>query len=159
FQAETPLDTLLLVIEKEPEPPSRLRSGLPRDLETICLKCLHKNPEQRYTSAEALAEDLERFLTDRPIQARRTSAAEHAWRWCRRNPGLATLTAAVITLLLAGAAGSGVAAVYFARLAKQAREAETESQRRLVQQYVANGERLAEEGDLCSALAWMAEAL
>src|SRR5439155_24223594 len=69
FRADSPVDTLMLVVSEEPLPPSRLRPKLPRDLETICLKCLHKEPSRRYASAAALAEDLQHFLAGEPIQA------------------------------------------------------------------------------------------
>src|SRR5262249_45139739 len=72
FQADTVLDTLLLVRAEDPLPPSRLRPKLPRDLETICLKCLRKEPRRRYASAQELADDLERFLDGRPGLARPT---------------------------------------------------------------------------------------
>jgi len=103
FRGETAVETLTLVRTREPVSPSRLRPGLPRDLETICLKCLNKDPHQRYATAHDLAEDLERFLTDRPIQARRTPWWERSARWARRRPALAALTAvsvlAVVGLL------------------------------------------------------------
>jgi hypothetical protein len=92
FQAESPLETLHQVVSDEPVAPSRLRPKLPGDLETICLKCLRKEPAQRYSSALALAEDLGRYLDGRPILARRSGRFERAWRWCRRNPGLARPT-------------------------------------------------------------------
>ena len=83
--------------------------GVPRDLETICLKCLRKEPERRYSTANEVAEDLQRFLEDEPIKARRISTAERIARWSRRNKGLAASLAAVCVLLLvinvAGLAG------------------------------------------------------
>jgi len=94
FRAPTPMDTIMQVVNEEPVPPSRLQPGLPRDLETICLKCLQKEPHKRYASAEALADDLARFREDRPIMARPVSRLERAWRWCRRNPVVASLSAA-----------------------------------------------------------------
>ncbi len=112
FRAETPLETLRQVLSEEPVPPSRLQSHLPRDLVTICLKCLQKEPHQRYGSARELAEDLQRFLSDKPVGARRTGLPEQAWRWCRRKPAVATLAAAVALLVLAVAVVSSIAALW-----------------------------------------------
>jgi serine/threonine protein kinase/WD40 repeat protein len=110
FKAETPMETLLQVREAEPVPPLRLQPKLPRDVETICLKCLRKEPVQRYPSAAALADDLHRFLRGEPIHARRTSLPGRAWRWCRRNPAIALLAGSVAALLvIMTLAASGVA--------------------------------------------------
>jgi WD40 repeat protein/serine/threonine protein kinase len=87
------------VRHQAPVRPRRLDRRVPRDLETIVLKAIAKEPAARYPTAQALADDLRRFLDDKPIRARRASVAEHAWRWCRRNPALAALTAAVAVLL------------------------------------------------------------
>jgi eukaryotic-like serine/threonine-protein kinase len=89
------------IAEDEPPRPATLDPGVPRDLETIVLKTSAKEPARRYQSARELADDLECFLGDRPIQARRTAAWELAWRWCRRNPAVASLTAVVAMLLCA----------------------------------------------------------
>jgi WD40 repeat protein len=102
FHAETPLDTLMLVVEREPERPRKVNPGIPRDLETICLKCLEKDQRKRYGSAEALAEDLERWLKGEPIRARPIGRMERAVKWMRRQPALATLLAAVICITLVG---------------------------------------------------------
>jgi WD40 repeat protein len=112
FQAATPLDTILQVLSAEPLPPRRLNPQTPADLETICLKCLHKDPRQRYPSALALAEDLGRWLRGEPIAARPAGSGERLWRWCRRNPPVAGLTAAVALLLVAGAIISTSLAFY-----------------------------------------------
>jgi WD40 repeat protein/Flp pilus assembly protein TadD len=108
FQGETVLDILLQVRTQEPVPPGALRAKLPRDLETICLKCLEKAAARRYATAQALADDLRRFLADEPVQARPVGRGERVGRWCRRNPWIALPTAAAICLLLLAVAGTGV---------------------------------------------------
>lgn len=100
FQGPT-LDAILVQLrENDPLSPRRLNPTVPRDLETICLKCLNKQPEGRYASAQAVAEDLGRFLEDRPILARPLSPLARSWRWARRYPALAGLTVATGLLLL-----------------------------------------------------------
>ncbi len=98
FRAETPAETVQQVVDQEPVPPARLNAKVPRDLETVCLKCLQKEPQGRYASAAALAEDLRRFGEGRPIRARPLSLAARLWRWGRRNPAAAALMATVLAL-------------------------------------------------------------
>lgn len=100
FQAASPLITVMLVRTEEPIPPSRLQPGLPRDLETICLKCLEKEPRKRYSSAADLAEDLERHERGEPIRARPIRLPHRLWRWCRRRPGIAGLLAGMVCVLV-----------------------------------------------------------
>jgi WD40 repeat protein len=100
FRGDTPLDTLMQVLEEEPEPPRRLNPRTDRDLEIICLKCLHKEPPRRYGSAEALAEDLERWQAGEPIHARSVGRLERTVKWVKRRPAVSGLLAAVV--LLAG---------------------------------------------------------
>jgi tetratricopeptide (TPR) repeat protein len=104
FRAETAAETQRQLVAEEPVPPSRLNASVPRDLETICLKCLQKEPERRYATAAALADDLKRFAEGRPIQARQVGWTERAWRWGRRNP---TAAALLLTALAFVAIASG----------------------------------------------------
>ncbi|MBL8797435.1 MAG: protein kinase [Planctomycetia bacterium] len=105
FDGGNSVETLLQVMHRDPDRPSSIRPHLPRDLETICLKCLEKQPEKRYLTALELAEDLERFLRHEPIQARPIRWPERTWRWCRRQPGWATLAASLILTLIGGVVG------------------------------------------------------
>ena len=115
FQGATPLETLELVRNQEPVPPTRLQPRTPTDLETICLKALQKDPAKRFPDAGAMAEDLRRFLDGEPIVARPVGAPERLWRWCRRNPRVAGLAAAVVLMGIAITAGSAAFAVTLKR--------------------------------------------
>jgi len=107
FAGGTTMATIQLVIETEPEPPSRSNHAVDRDLETICLKCLEKSPARRYASAEALAADLDRWLGHSPIEARRATAAERCTKWVRRHPAWAAALL-VTAVALAGVVGIAV---------------------------------------------------
>jgi serine/threonine-protein kinase len=122
FKAATPLDTVLQVLHNEPVPPRQFQPKLPHDLEIICLKCLQKDQPRRYGSAQALAEDLERFRAGRAVIGRPVGRAERAWRWCRRNPVVAALTAAVVVALLGGSGGAAYFAVQARAGERQARD-------------------------------------
>jgi serine/threonine protein kinase/tetratricopeptide (TPR) repeat protein len=116
FQGETPLETLQQVREREAVPPRRLRPAVPRDLETICLKCLQKEPGRRYASAQALADDLRRFVNGEPVLARPVGAWERTIKWARRRP----LAAALVLVSLLAVAGLLVGTVWIEEARRQA---------------------------------------
>jgi WD40 repeat protein len=166
FRGDTAFDTLMLVMEREPDPPRRLNPALDRDLEIICLKCLHKEPARRYPTAEALADDLDRWQRGEPIAARPVGRLEKARLWARRNPAVAVLTAAVLIVWLAGTAISTFFYFYAENnaamalaIAKEAFALNAESRRRLARNYVDRGTRLVEDGDIPASLPWLVEAL
>jgi serine/threonine protein kinase len=102
FKGATALETLHMVTNDVPVPPRRLQPYVPRDLETICLKCLSKDPRQRYPNGLALAEDLRRYRNGEPIQARSAGPAERLWRWCLRYPVPASLLLSMVFCLIFG---------------------------------------------------------
>jgi eukaryotic-like serine/threonine-protein kinase len=105
FQGISVLHTLDMVRDTEAVSPKKINPRVSRDLETIALKCLQKDPKRRYESADALADDLKRFCEGRPILARRVSPPDRAWHWCRRRPAVASLIAAVAAFVLIGLQG------------------------------------------------------
>jgi WD40 repeat protein/tetratricopeptide (TPR) repeat protein len=111
FGGDTVIDTIRKVRERAPEPVSKHNHRAPGDLEVICLKCLEKDPERRYASAQALADDLRRYLAGEPITARRITSFERAWLWCRRNPRLAAAMGSTAAAVVAVAVIATVAAV------------------------------------------------
>ncbi|MFL5244191.1 MAG: protein kinase domain-containing protein [Gemmataceae bacterium] len=111
------------VTSEEPPRLNRLNGTIPRDLVTIVHKAIDKDPARRYPSADELGADLQRFIDDEPIKARRLTVRERTWRWCRHNPQVAGLTAALVLLLTSATVGSLLAAGHYDQLAK--REAET----------------------------------
>jgi serine/threonine protein kinase/tetratricopeptide (TPR) repeat protein len=151
FKGESLLGTLVQVLEREPEPPRALAPAVHPDLETICLKCLHKDPTKRYASAAALAEDLERFQAGDPIQARPSGNFERLHRWCRRHPARATAVALTGLLVVAAVAVAFLWAAsearHVERLVKeqeQTKNALDEAQRQTRKADAAN-KRLAQE--------------
>ncbi len=180
FQADSPLETIRMVTEQEPQRPSTLNHRADRDLETICLKCMEKDPARRYGSAEAVAEDLERWLRDEPILARPSSAFTRTIKWIKRRPAVAALVWVVLTAIvffivlvlsndnkLQHERDFAVQQESLARLAKteaekSARQAENNAKislSRLVRSQVGNGIRLFDEGDASGSLLWISEAL
>ncbi|HVK14006.1 MAG TPA: serine/threonine-protein kinase, partial [Gemmataceae bacterium] len=120
FAAEGRAELVKQVTAASPPNPRSVNPAVPRDLETIVLKAVARDPAARYQSASELADDLRRFTEDRPIRARRASSAEQAWRWCRRNPAVASLLAAVLIVFAAGAGASAYFAAEEGRRAKEA---------------------------------------
>src|SRR5262249_52365660 len=105
FGAHDRLKLIEQIKTEEPRYPRALDPRIPRDLETIVLKAIDKEPKRRYATAEALAQGLQRFIEDRPVLARRSSVLERAWRTCRRNPLASTLAAGLLLVLASGLAG------------------------------------------------------
>jgi tetratricopeptide (TPR) repeat protein len=118
---------------QDPPAPRSLDRSIPRDLETVVLKATAREPGRRYQTAGELAEDLRRYLADRPVLARRVGPAERLWRWCRRNPAVAALAATVATLLVALAVASVTAAVHAGQLAERERLNRDEADRQQIQ--------------------------
>jgi formylglycine-generating enzyme required for sulfatase activity/tRNA A-37 threonylcarbamoyl transferase component Bud32 len=130
FKAATPLDTLLHVLHDEPVPVRQLQPRGPRDLETICHKCLQKEPRKRYRSAALLAEDLRRFRTGEPIQARPVGRLERAVKWVKRNP---VVTAAALAVVLALTLGTTVSYWKYLDAERQKRIAQEKEQEALTE--------------------------
>ncbi|HYH64349.1 MAG TPA: serine/threonine-protein kinase, partial [Urbifossiella sp.] len=122
FLGDTAMATIEQVLNREPSPPRKSDPAIPRDLDTICLKCLEKDPRRRYPTADALGADLRAFLDGRPIAARPVGAAERVWKWARRNPGRATVAAAAVLVLVGSVAAGLQVRETFARAEAEARE-------------------------------------
>jgi WD40 repeat protein/tRNA A-37 threonylcarbamoyl transferase component Bud32 len=173
FQAASVLDTLKQVRSQEPMRPRQLQPKIPRDLETICLKCLEKEPGRRYASAADLADDLERYLEGQPIQARPMPAWERPWKWAKRQPLVAALSAAVV---LVAVLGFGLVAWQWQRAEEKAdaearakqvaeeKESQEKEARRQVERLSAGstleqGVSLCEKGEVSRGLLWLVRAL
>jgi WD40 repeat protein/tRNA A-37 threonylcarbamoyl transferase component Bud32 len=174
FQGTDTLDTLLKVRQGGPVRPRLLNPKADRDLETICLKCLEKEPGRRYGSAEALAEDLGRFLGGEPVLARPVGKAERLWRWCRRNPALAAASGLALAALVGVAVVAATFGLYQSRAAEdlrsalnrakqsegKARDNEEKARSRLAENYLDRALALGNrEGDAAAGLLWMTRAL
>jgi serine/threonine protein kinase len=172
FDATSRVELLEQVRAASPRPPRAIDRSLPRDLETIVLKCLAREPKQRYRTAGALADDLQRFLDDRPIEARRISPLERAYRWCRRNRAVASLLGTVGFLLSIVSIVSLLAASRFSRFnsdlirandktaeaLEQAKSAIDLGKQRLASVYLDRGFSV-EDSDPVMALLWLTEAM
>jgi WD40 repeat protein len=187
FLADSALETLNQILQLDPTPPSRWQPGVPRDLETICLKCLEKEPGRRYASGQELADDLGRYLDGQPIAARRVGVGERIAKWARRHPGVAALLAALVAVTLAGAAfvllswrdaeqarqQEAAARLEAEEAQKQAEAAKHQAEQKADQALKANrdtqrataklaalrGQALCEEGEVAAGLLWLARGL
>jgi WD40 repeat protein/tRNA A-37 threonylcarbamoyl transferase component Bud32 len=166
FDAESPLETLRQVVEREAIPPMNINPQVPHDLDTICLKCLEKDPKKRYGSAEALAADLRRFLNNEPIHARPIGPVERAVKWTRRRPAVAALIvviiAAIATFAVLGARYHLQLQEAFARATTQEARALQEkriAEGRLIRMTIVNGTQLVDDHDLIGAVPWFVRAL
>jgi WD40 repeat protein len=146
FQADNPLDTVMQVLEREPVAIRQLNPTVPRDLETICLKCLEKDRRKRYPTAQALADELGRWLRGEPIVARPVGNLVRSGKWIRRHPTVSGLLAAVILTMLAGSAVStwfGIQSQFAAKSEAEARR-DADEKRRLAERLAEDNGRLAE---------------
>ena len=159
FQAMTPIETLELVRSADPVRPRRLFPGVPRDLETICLKCLEKPPSARYASAGGLADELGRYLEGDPIRARPLGRMARGARWCRRRPALA----AAVTLAMASTCALVLISLVYgfqqARAARELRAALEDSRRVSAGLTYDRALALCERGDVDRGLLWLARSL
>jgi WD40 repeat protein len=159
FQGASALEILEQVRWADPIPPGNLRTGVPRDLETICLKCLEKEPGRRYRSAGDLADELARFLVGEPIRARPISTLARAGRWCRRRPALAAASgiaaasiAGVLVLLL-------TFGIHQARAARELGAALEGARRLSASLILGRGQALCEQDDIAGGVLWLARSL
>jgi serine/threonine protein kinase/WD40 repeat protein len=166
FDEATPAETIARVLFDEPVPPARLQNRVPRDLETICLKCLEKEPRRRYATAQDLAEDLRRFREGRPIQARPLGPVGRLGRWARRRPlvacllGLTTFLAVFLFgYMLVSGDRLQTANVRLQEALTRSKGQAEEERRQLVHLCITIGMRHLEEEDSLTALPWLTEAL
>ena len=166
FAGTTAVEVIVQVLQQTPIPASRLRTGVPRDLETICLKCLEKNPRSRYSGAADLADDLACWLENRPIKARPAQWPERVVKWTRRHPLPATLVAFLVLTLLLGSAASTYFGILAAHRADEAAKALTQeaaartvSDRRAAELQHVAGQAAADAGEVDRGMFLMLRAL
>lgn len=152
FQGGSLHETLRQVAHAEPLAPRLLNPAIPRDLETICLRCLEKEPARRYATARETAEELARFLGGEPILARPVGPVERGWRWCRRNPVLAAMSFAAIVCASAVGIGSPIALIQISRSREEARREAVSSRRSLYAADMLLAEQSFQEGSVRRAI-------
>jgi len=146
FRADSVMETIEQVRKREPEPPSGINQRVDLDLQTICLKCLDKDPKRRYGSAAELAEDLDRWLEGRPVLARPVGRVDRAWRWVRRNPVVAGLSSLVLILMLGGLIGLAISNTMISR-----RNAEVVRQRNEIKRALEESEESRKQAEAVSS--------
>jgi eukaryotic-like serine/threonine-protein kinase len=159
FESESSLTTIRQLLAQDPLPPSHLHLKVPRDLETICLKCLEKDPARRYHSAEDLAEDLGRFLSNQPIEARPTGWWGRSVKWMRRHPTKTMVAGVLITAALTLLTMGGIYHVRLEHAVEEAKANAEENRQNLVRLHVTQGTSAMNAGDGFTALLWFTEAL
>ena len=159
FLGTSAAETILMVRDADPVAPTQLQPKLSKDIETICLKCLEKDPNKRFASARELKDELTRFIHGEPILSRPLSPTARAWRWCRRNVVLAMSLSAVALSLAALFVTAITAAIWMARLADKEKEARRNAENHLIQLHTTNALRLTDQGNLSGSLPWFAEAI
>ena len=159
FAGGTSVETVRLVLDSEPRRPSMLNAAVDRDLETICLKCLEKEPARRYGSAEALADDLERWRRNEPIRARPTTSMERLVKWVRRRPAVAGLVATALTALLAVFVITSVLTWRLGAAREEVGRQAEANRRGAVRLLVARAGHAVEDGDYYGAWLPLVEAL
>jgi hypothetical protein len=150
FKGPTPLETLRQVLGDDPVPPRQLQPATPADQETVCLKCLQKDPKKRYAAAGELADDLRRFQAGEPLRARPVGAAERAWKWARRKPALAAAYGLLAAALVLGLGGGGAAWLWLRAEAAKGRAETAEADAKQARDALAvalDGEREAKRGE------------
>ena len=159
FDGMTSWDTIHQVLAADPLPPSTLQPTVPRDLDTICLKCLEKAASKRYATAGALADDLHRFLNGEPVLARPIGPVVRAIKWARRRPATAALLAVSTVALIVFLVGASIFTAQLYQAKETVQLERDKAEQAVVELHVANGTRYLEDGDLFTSLIWLVKAL